>query len=280
MTDNHGRFSWYELLTTDMEAAKAFYANVVGWGTQDASAPGNAYTFFTINKAPVSGMMNLPDEVKKRGGSQCWIGYVGVTDVDAAVARVRQLGGSVYLPPTDIPEVSRVSVVTDPQMTTIALVKWLTPHEEPPSAWGAPGRVGWHELLAADGGQALAFYSEIFGWQVAGTEAGAEGSYQLIAHGGQTLGGIFTKPAMVTLPFWLFYFGVDDIDAAAERVRAGGGKILEGPGEVPGGWIARCEDPQGAMFALMGPRFSKAVGYFERAAPGVRSGPRDRRWYW
>ena len=280
MTDTHGRFSWYELLTTDMEAARTFYADVVGWGTQDASAPGNAYTFFRIGQTPVSGMMNLPEEVKRRGGSQCWIGYVTVDDVDAVVARVRQLGGSVYLPPTDVPGVSRVAVVTDPQMTTIALVKWLTPPGEPASAEGKLGRVGWHELLAVDGGKALAFYSTLFGWQNGGAETSAGRNYQLVSVGAQTFGGMFTKPPMVKLPFWLFYFGVGDIDAAAERVRVGGGKILEGPGDTPGGWIVRCEDPQGAMFALMGPRFAKPVGYFERAEPSDQADPQSRRRSW
>ncbi len=280
MTATHGRFTWYELLTTDVEAAKAFYAHVVGWGARDSGEPGGDYTFFTINHTPVTGLMSLPDEVRQRGGSPCWIGYVAVDDVDAAVAGVRQRGGSVYLPPTDVPGVSRVAVVADSQMTTIALVKWQLPPERPPADWGSPGRVGWHELLAADGDKAFAFYSELFGWQAGASEAGAEGAYQLIADGEQTLGGIFTKPAIAPRPFWLFYFGVDDIDAAVERVRASGGKILEGPGAVPGGWITRCEDPQGVMFALMGQRSSKAVGYFERSPPRDRTDPRGKRWYW
>jgi uncharacterized protein len=276
----HGRFTWYELLTTDVAAAKSFYANVVGWGVGDAGDPGGDYTFFTINQTPVSGLMTLPDEVRRRGASPYWIGYVAVDDVDAAVARVRQSGGTVHIPPAEIPGVSRVAVVADPQMTMIALIKWLMPREEPPEAWSNPGRVGWHELLAADGDKAFTFYSELFGWQTAGTESATEGAYQLIAAGEQTLGGIFTKPAMVERPFWLFYFSVDDIDAAAERVKAGGGKILEGPGAVPGGWIVRCEDPQGVAFALMGERTSKAVGYFERSPPRSRTDPRGKRWYW
>ena len=279
MTDTHGRFSWYELLTTDMKGARTFYADVIGWDTQDASAPGHAYTFFRIGQTPVGGMMNLPEEVKRRGGSQCWIGYVAVDDVDASVARVRQLGGSVHLPPTDVPDVSRVAVVTDAQRTTIALVKWLTPPEQP-SAEGKLGRVGWHELLAIDREKAFAFYRALFGWQNGGTETSSGYDYQLVSVGGQAFGGMTSKPAIVKLPFWLFYFGVGDIDAAVERVKACGGLVLEGPLEVPGGSIVRCEDPQGAMFALMGPRSTKAVGYFERAEPGGQSGPQGRRWSW
>jgi uncharacterized protein len=279
VTDTHGRFSWYELLTTDMEGARTFYADVIGWGTQDASAPGNPYTFLRIGQAPVAGMMNLPEEVKRRGGSQCWIGYVAVDDVDESVARVRQLGGSVYLPPTDVPDVSRVAVVTDAQRTTIALVKWLTPPEQP-SAEGKLGCVIWHELLASDREKAFAFYRALFGWQDGGTETNSGYDYQVVSVGGQAFGGMTVKPAIVKLPFWLFYFVVGDIDAAVERVKVCGGFVLEGPLQVPGGWIVRCEDPQGAMFALTGPRSTKAVGYFERTEPGGQFDPRGRRWSW
>ena len=73
------------------------------------------------------------------------------------------------------------------------------------------------------------------------------------------------------MPFWLYYFNVGDIDATAQRVKAGGGQILEGPLEAwDGSWIIRCKDPQGAVFALEGPRDPKPVGYFER---GTRDEP-------
>ena len=117
---------------------------------------------------------------------------------------------------------------------------------------GKPGRVGWHELLADDWEKALAFYGELFDWRKANADAGPMGTYQLFSIGGQTIGGMFTKPPIVPVPFWLYYFNVPDIDAAAEHVKAGGGQIIEGPAAVPGSWILRCTDPQGAMFALMG----------------------------
>ncbi len=80
---------------------------------------------------------------------------------------------------------------------------------------------------------------------------------------------MYAKPALVPAPLWLYYFNVRDIDAAAARVEACGGQVLEGPVEVPGGdWIAQCADPQGAMFALEGKR-SRRIGYFApvRRAP-------------
>jgi uncharacterized protein len=279
MVHSHGRFVWYELMTTDMEAAKVFYAEVVGWGVQDASVPGMPYSLFTAAGASVSGLMLLPEDARKTGLRPTWLGYVGVDDVDAAAERVKELGGAVHVPPKEIPNISRFSIAVDPQMATIALFKWLDGGQDQPPDLDAPARVGWHELLAADWEQAFAFYRELFGWQKAQTDTGAAGTYQLFSAGGETIGGMYTKPAMEPVPFWLYYFNVGDIDVAIMRVKAGGGTILNGPIEVLGKrWIARCTDPQGAIFALMGKRSHNGIGYFERlpsrSPSAARSGVR------
>jgi predicted enzyme related to lactoylglutathione lyase len=267
MVSSHGCFVWYELTTTDAEAAKAFYADVVGWGTCDASTPGAAYTLFTAGEDTVAGLMALPAEARKMGAQPRWTGYVGVDDVDVATDRLKRLGGTVYVPPTDVPDVSRFSVVADPQMATLALVKGLKSGQEQPAALSSPGHVGWHELSAGNWEKAFAVYGELFGWQKVDANFGGIVTYQLFSAAGQTIGSMSTKPPMVPMPFWLYYFNVDDIDAALERVRAGGGKILEGPVEAPGDKrIARCTDPQGAMFALTGASRSKTIGYFGPAA--------------
>jgi predicted enzyme related to lactoylglutathione lyase len=260
---SHGRFVWYELTTTDMEAAKAFYAEVVGWGTRDASMPGMPYTVFTAGEASVSGLMDLPKDARKLGERPSWIGYVSVNDVDATAGRIKHLGGAVHVQPQDILNISRFSVVADPQMATLALFKWQQPPaQEQPINLRTPGRVGWHELFAADWEKAWPFYSELFGWQKAEAETGAAGAYQLFSAGGQTIGGMTTKPPMMPVPLWLYYFNVGDIDAAVKRVKAGGGQVLSGPTSVPeGNLIVQCTDPQGAIFALVG---HNGVGYFER----------------
>jgi uncharacterized protein len=256
MAKSEGRFVWYELMTTDTQAAKGFYTKVVGWGAQDASMPGMSYTMFTAGETPVSGLMNLPDDAKKAGAPPSWIGYVGVADVDASVKKVERLGGSVHVPPRDIPNIGRFAAVADPQGAALALFKGANPDSTSPAAPSTPGHGGWHELLAGDWEKALPFYSELFGWQKAeAIDMGAMGKYQMFSVGGQPIGGMFNKPAMVPVPFWLYYFNVAGIDAAAERVKAGGGKITNGPMEVPGGnWIVQGTDQQGASFALVGKR--------------------------
>ena len=121
-----------------------------------------------------------------------------------------------YVPPTSVPGISRFSVVADPQQATFVLCKWLQPGEEKPADPSAAGRVGWHELLAANWERAFPFYSALFGWQRADTDSEAMSTYQQFSAGGQTIGGMYTKPASVPMPFWLYYFNSNDVDAAAK----------------------------------------------------------------
>jgi predicted enzyme related to lactoylglutathione lyase len=259
MVCHPGRFAWYELMTTDLAAARDFYTEVVGWGAKDVSTPDLAYTVFTSGRDSISGLMNLPVDALKMGATPRWMGYVGVDDADAAAERIKRFGGAVYVPPTNS-NIGRIAVVADPQTAILALVEGLTPAPQGPAALDEPGRVGWHELLAADWPKAFAFYAEIFGWQKTDAESGAEHGYQLFSAAGQPVGGMFTKRPVEPVPYWLYYFNVGDIDAALKRVKSGGGRVSEGPFEVPeGSWIARCIDPQGAIFALQGQRSRDAI---------------------
>lgn len=278
----HGHFAWYELATVDVAAAKAFYTRVMGWGAQDAPASGRPYTLLTARGVPVSGLMGLPEDAIRSGAKPSWVGYVGVNDVDAAAERIRQLGGTVYVPPTSVADISRFAVFADPQAARLALFKWLKRGPGQTTEPGGPGRVGWHELLAADTEEAATFYAELFGWQKVSADGDADADfYQLFSAGEQIIGGMLTKPPTMPGAFWLFYFNVGDIDAAVQRVKAGGGHILFGPIEVPGSnWIVQCADPQGAMFALEGRRSPAPIGYFERTAPRNPADPRSRRWSW
>ncbi|HLK82097.1 MAG TPA: VOC family protein [Xanthobacteraceae bacterium] len=256
MSATHGRFVWYELMTTDTDAAKDFYTKVVGWGAQPAPNPTMPYTLFTAGETLVGGMMDQPEESKQMGAPPSWLGYVAADDVDATTDQARSLGGAVYVEPRDIPDVGRFSVIADPQQAAIGLFKWSAPMPEAPAAPETPGRIGWHELATTDWEKAYAFYNALFGWQKADAmDMGAMGVYQIFAAGGPAIGGMFNKPPVVPATFWLYYFNVDDFDAAVERVKAGGGEIINGPMQVPGGsWIIQAKDPQGAMFALVGRR--------------------------
>ena len=253
MANQPRSFAWYELLTTDVAAAGAFYGKVIGWGGKDASTPQMAYTVLTSGDAPIGGLMDIPEEGRRMGATPRWVGYVAVDDIDATAAQIRRRGGAVLLPPTDS-NIGRVSVVADPQNATFALVSGLTYGQRQPGGMDDLGRVGWHELLAQDRNKIFDFYGELFGWQKAEGEIDHADLYQSFSAAGQTIGGMLTKLPSVQ-PCWLYYFNVDDIGMAARNVNDGGGRLLQGPIELPDGcWIARCADPQGALFALQGAR--------------------------
>jgi uncharacterized protein len=254
LVDYPGCFAWYELMTTDVPASKAFYRSVLGWEAQDVSTPGRSYSMFAAETVPVCGLMELPEEGLKMGARPRWMGYVGVDDVHATTERIKRLGGVVYVPPTKT-NIGFISVVADPQGATFALVDGLKLGREQAAESGKPGHVGWHELLAEDWGKSFAFYSQIFGWQEANSEISDGDIYHPFSACGLTMGGIFTRHPTDPPPFWLLYFNVEDLDAAAERVIAGGGRVFINPQEMLGGTsIARCADPQGAAFALEGRR--------------------------
>jgi len=151
-------------------------------------------------------------------------------------------------------------VVADPQKANFALVSGLTYGQPKSAGLDELGRVGWHELLAQDRNKIFDFYGELFGWQKDPGETDLADFYQLFSSAGQTLGGMLTKLPSVPQPCWLYYFNVDDIGAAAKRVNDGGGRMLQGPIELSDNcWIARCVDPQGALFALQGARGPKGT---------------------
>jgi predicted enzyme related to lactoylglutathione lyase len=251
----HGKFVWYELMTTDAAAATAFYRDVVGWRAHDAGMPDMSYTILTAGETPVGGLMTLPKEAADAGARPGWMGYVGVDGVDDGAQKVTAAGGHVHRAPADIPGVGRFSVVADPQGAVYVLFKG-SPEMEGSGSGGSQGHVGWHELYAADREAAFGFYSKLYGWTKADTlDMGAMGVYQIFEIGDAQAGGMMTKPDAIPAPFWLYYFNVAAIDPAIARITSSGGQIVHGPSEVPGGsWIVQGVDPQGAMFALVGPR--------------------------
>jgi uncharacterized protein len=245
-----GRFVWYELVTTDMKAAEAFYTKVIGWTVKSFDGAGQPYDMWQrATDVPIGGVMKIPDGMN---WPPHWVMYVGVPNLENAVAHIERLGGKPLSEAIDVPTAGRLRVMLDPHGGMFAIIQ-PAPAENPPETEAEIGEVAWRELYTDDAPAAMKFYSDVFGWRE--TEAydmGPMGKYYMF--GRQfPLGGMMTKtPDMNSMPtHWGLYFRVADVDAGAERVKANGGKVLNGPMEVPGGdRIVNCMDPQGAAFSL------------------------------
>lgn len=120
-----GEFCWNELMTTDVQGAKAFYGALLGWGMQDVNLTGMDYTLLKLGDKEIGGIMVIPGQAA--GMPPTWGAYVTVNNVDALLGRVEKLGGKVCLPPQDIPDVGRFAVIQDPQGAMLSLISHPQP---------------------------------------------------------------------------------------------------------------------------------------------------------
>ena len=266
MVNHHGDFIWYELITSDVDAAQAFYAPLLGWAIRSAGMADMDYRLAASPESDVAGIMRSPPESPM---PPAWLGYIGVDDVDAMVASIVEGGGAVHMPPMDVPGVGRMAFVGDPQGALFYVMKGAEEGGESLSfSYDRPraGHAAWNELATSDPAAALPFYTQRFGWVKDGAmNMGPLGAYEFLRHAGRApegsppgtgmVGAIYPMVPEDPQPHWLFYFRVTDIDAAVAQIEASGGKLNQQPTEIPGGDYSLVGvDPQGAYFGLVGGR--------------------------
>lgn len=263
MANPYGGFIWYELMTPDPLEAKRFYDAVIGWDVDvDSVAPGIDYRMIKRSDGGnAGGVLTLTDEMRAGGARPIWLGYLQVKDVDAAAEAIKADGGQITMPPWDQMGVGRLAMVTGPEGAPFYLMDPLPPEGDADATSDVfsvdeAQHVRWNELWSGDPNQSVDFYQRHFGWvQEGDMDMGDMGKYLFVQHGGVMIGAIMPRMPDVPASMWNFYIGVDDIDRAAEAAKSGGGQVVNGPMEIPGGeYAVNAVDPQGALFGLVGPR--------------------------
>lgn len=244
-----GRFVWHDLMTTDAAASQAFYCALFGWQIQAVPMQGFTYHMILAGDGPIGGIVE-----EKNIPCAHWMPYLAVADVDAAAARLQQLGGSQCVPPTDIPDTGRFAVVGDPQGAYFSLYKGLptSPGFDPDQP--VVGRVCWNELLTTDPEAAQRFYTALVGWQEQPKDMGPMGVYRVQMLGTAQAGGLMRHPQPGAPSCWLAYFCTDDLAKATARSKQLGAKTMVENAPIPGvGSFSLLQDPVGATFALFMP---------------------------
>jgi predicted enzyme related to lactoylglutathione lyase len=241
-----GRFVWHDLMTKDGARAAQFYTALFGWQVQEVPMGPFIYRMIHCGPGPIGGIVeeqNIP--------AAHWMPYLAVPAVDAAAAKLQELGGSVCVPPTDIPGTGRFAVVGDPQGAYFSL---YTGNEGSPGFdpdVPVPGRVCWNELYSSDDVAAQRFYSAMFGWQEDAKDIGPLGTYRCQVLDGKQAGGLMKNPMPGAPSCWVVYFFVEDLLASTAKAKELGATAMMENTPIPGvGSFAMLTDPTGAMFAL------------------------------
>ncbi|MFO1051083.1 MAG: VOC family protein [Planctomycetota bacterium] len=244
-----GRFVWHDLMTKDGARAQQFYCELLGWNVDAVPMQGFTYRMIHCGPGPIGGIVHEP-----KVPQSAWLPYLGVSDVDAAAAKVKQLGGSVFVPPTDIPGTGRFTIVLDPTGGYIALYqgKPESPGFDPDLP--VPGRICWNELYSTDDVKAQAFFSALAGWKEQPKDIGPLGVYRVQMLGDKQAGGIMKHPMPGLPSCWIVYFFVEDLAASTGKAKQLGAVPMMENQPIEGvGAFSMLSDPTGAVFALFQP---------------------------
>ncbi len=238
---------WVDYGAADLDAAKAFYAEVLGWSYTGGEPEFGGYLTVTVDGEQAGGMgpQQDPDDPPK------WMTYFATDDAAATAARIREAGGTVVVEPMEVGPMGTMAIARDPQGNPFGL--WQSGLNTGVRIHNEPGALAWNEAMVADTAAAKRFYSAVFGFtfeQMDPEMAGEGMDYATFNTGGNPLGGLgAADPSMPT--GWLTCFSVASTDEAVAAVEAKGGKVTMPPMDTPFGRFAIVEDPWGASFELM-----------------------------
>lgn len=233
-----GTLSWTELLTSDADAAKAFYTELFGWSYDDRPiGDGMVYSMAQRDGKSVAALYQSQDPPH-------WNCYVTVESVDETVEAARGLGAQILAEPFDVMTAGRSAAIADP--TGAVLYLWEAGDNIGAYLVNQPGAMAWNDLVTAKPDAAADFYGALFGWTV--EEIPNAGGYRSIKNGERTNGGVMPLDGPSA---WMPYFGHESVDSVIERIEGLGGKLMTGPLPVPSGQFAVFLDPQGAVFGVL-----------------------------
>ena len=235
-------------MTNDVEAAKGFYGELLGWSFESMQmGPESTYWLVSVGGKQRGGMMKLPAEIQ---APPHWMSYVSVEDVDATVAKAKAAGGQVPMGPMTMESVGTMALIMDPEGAATMAFRGADPDPVPERP--SPGEFCWESLSTKDSEAAKKFYGEVYGWK-ASSFGGAMTTFG-VADGMEGQVADVQAPPPGAPSFWNTHVVVENLADRVARAEKLGGKVLMGDIDVPGiGHIGVVQDPQGAIIALFQP---------------------------
>lgn len=240
---------WVDLWTTDVDGSRRFYGELFGWEALEPSAEFGGYWMFERDGAPIAGGMGSMGDMV---ANNTWKPYFCTDDIDASLKRAEAAGATSQGGAMPVADLGVQAVLSDPTGAVFGL--WQPGTFAGFQVVGEHGAPGWFELHTRDHATAVAFYRDLFGFEVNAVSDSDEFRYYTFRTNGseEDLGGIMDSRHW--LPeggdHWDVYWHVDDAREAVDRVRSLGGSVKQGPDDTPYGILALVTDPAGADFKL------------------------------
>jgi predicted enzyme related to lactoylglutathione lyase len=241
---------WVDLMTADVDRARDFYGQLLGWTSTEPSDEFGGYFMFEKDGVPVAGGMGaMPDA----GPPNIWSVYLATDDATKAAEAATANGATIVAPPMDVADLGAMSVLIDP--TGAAIGMWQAKTFGGFTVIGEPDTPGWWELLTRDHGGAVDFYRTVFGWDTRVVGDTDEFRYTTANDGDTMFAGVMDASSFLPegVPaHWSVYFSVTDADATIAKLTELGGSVEQPAEDTPYGRIAVVTDPMGARFKLVG----------------------------
>jgi predicted enzyme related to lactoylglutathione lyase len=241
---------WVDLMTSDADRARAFYAKVFGWAAEDPNPDFGGYVNFTLRGVRIAGCMqsmgeDIPD---------AWSVYLRTDDAAGTVDAAAREGAQVIVPATEVGDLGTMAVVVDPGGASIGM--WQPAAHRGSGIVTEAGAPSWFELQTRDYGTSVAFYEKVFGWTTRPESDTPEFRYTVFERGDDQYAGIMDASGFLPegVPSqWSVYFGTDDTDGTLAEIQSLGGAVVMPAEDTPYGRLAAASDPTGAVFKLVAP---------------------------
>ena len=246
-----GKFIWADYFTSDVDAAKAFYAALFGWEWRDIStAPDSRYGIFYHDGEPVAGVAYRasPDPTRAYGR---WVYYVSVDDVARTVQKIQSLGGSTLLPARTYADRGTFAVVADPESAPFGVMH--SSSGDPPDYQADLGNWLWAGLYANDAVAATKFYQVVFGYELVTPAPDYDMVGYVLSKQGYARAGVTQLiPNSGDHPSWVAYVRVSDVaETTAAAVRLGATTLVAPDAALLNGDLAIVADPLGAPIGFI-----------------------------
>jgi predicted enzyme related to lactoylglutathione lyase len=241
---------WIDLMTSDVEGARAFYGQLLGWTSEEPNQDFGGYVNFQKDGVRIAGCM-----AKEAGNPvpDLWSIYLAVEDAEATIASAVAHGSTVIVPAMPVGDLGTMGLVTDVGGAAVGL--WQPGEHRGFGFLAEPGAPGWFELFTRDHAASVRFYEDVFGWTTSVQGDTDEFRYTTLGEGEEQRAGIMDASGFLPegVPaHWSVYFAVEDTDATLAKVKDLGGDVVVPAENTPYGRLATATDPTGAVFKLVG----------------------------